>query len=367
MAERSEYALETKATGLIEAPVLDYRPPKPKGPAPKIALIGAGGISFAHLDAYRTAGWEVAAICSRTFASADKRRDEFYPDAAATTDFKALLQRDDIAIFDITPHPDERLPLIAAALKAGKHVLSQKPFVTDLADGERLVRLADVAGVKLAVNQNGRWAPHMAWMRAAVRGGLIGDVISCHTAIHWDHGWIKGTAFEDVRDIVLYDFGIHWFDFLCSIASTRANSVMAQRAVAKGQTVRPPLLASALVGFENMQASLIFDAAVAQGPLDETYIGGTKGTLVSRGPNLGEQTVELHTADGVGRPVLEGKWFNDGFAGAMGELMCAIEDDREPENGARGNLESLALCFAAIAAADKGREVRPGTVRRLPS
>ena len=51
----------------------------------------------------------------------------------------------------------------------------------------------------------------------------------------------------------------------------------------------------------------------------------------------------------------------------MGELSCAIEDDREPANGARENLRSLALCFAAIASARERREVRVGEATRLPA
>ena len=42
------------------------------------------------------------------------------------------------------------------AIRAGKHILSQKPFVTDLAVGKKLVAAAERRGVKLAVNQNGR-------------------------------------------------------------------------------------------------------------------------------------------------------------------------------------------------------------------
>jgi hypothetical protein len=50
----------------------------------------------------------------------------------------------------------------------------------------------------------------------------------------------------------------------------------------------------------------------------------------------------------------------------MGELLCAIEEGREPMNGARDNLNSLALCFAAIAAATDVQPKVPGEVRRLP-
>ena len=63
---------------------------------------------------------------------------------------------------------------------------------------------------------------------------------------------------------------------------------------------------------------------------------------------LGHQAVELFTEAGLARPLLTGSWFNDGFAGAMGELLCSIEDGREPLNSARGNLSSLKLCQAAL-------------------
>ena len=62
---------------------------------------------------------------------------------------------------------------------------------------------------------------------------------------------------------------------------------------------------------------------------------------------------------------LDGVWFDDGFAGAMGELLCAIEEDREPENSARRNLPSLELCFAAVASADAGTPVVVGEAEKV--
>ena len=132
MADRDDYALRSGAAAEVEAPALPYRPPQPRQPH-RIALVGAGGISFAHLDAYRRMGWDVAAICSRDPAKAEARRDEFYPGALATSDHAALLARADIDVVDLTPHPEERVPLIEQALRAGKHVLSPEA----LRDGPR--------------------------------------------------------------------------------------------------------------------------------------------------------------------------------------------------------------------------------------
>jgi predicted dehydrogenase len=244
-------------------------------------------------------------------------------------------------------------------------VLSQKPFVLDLAEGRLLVDLARAKGVKLAVNQNGRWSPHMAWMRAAVRAGLVGEVISLHASVHWNHGWIAGTPFEKIEDLILYDFGIHWFDLVQSIVGGRVQSIFASAGMASGLGAKAPLLAQALIRLDRGQASLVFDGATAFGPRDATVITGTKGTLTSDGPDLGRQAVTLTTAAGRARPKLSGTWFNDGFRGAMGALLVAIEDDTEPENGAEENLQSLALAFAAIRSRRTGQEVRLGAATRL--
>ena len=52
------------------------------------------------------------------------------------------------------------------------------------------------------------------------------------------------------------------------------------------------------------------------------------------------------------------------MAGAMGELLCAIEEKREPENSAANNLRSIALCFAALESSRSGRVEVPGNIFR---
>jgi len=151
-----------------------------------------------------------------------------------------------------------------------------------------------------------------------------------------------------------------------TLIGNRAVSVFATRAHAASQTMRPPLLAQALVAFSGGQASLVFDGYTRYGALDTTYVAGTAGSLSSAGPNLGEQSVTLSTAAGVAIPALQGTWFKDGFHGAMAELLCAIEEGREPANSARSSLMGLALCFAAIASAMAGAPVPVGSVRRVP-
>jgi predicted dehydrogenase len=365
----SGYGLSGASAGReISLPALPYFPPRPKFYRPKIALIGCGGISEYHLRAYRKMGLEVVALCDRDLARAEKRRDEFYPDAGVFRDAADILRRDEIEVVDLALHPAERVETIENALLAGKHVLSQKPFVLALAAGERLVALAEAKNRKLAVNQNGRWAPHFSYLAAAVDAGLVGEVASVDFMLQWDHTWTTGTAFEEMHHLVLFDFGIHWFDMVARLMPGRAaRRVWASVEKAAFQVMKPPLLGHVGIDYAGAQVRLNFNGHVQHGQEDRTVVCGSRGTLRSFGPSLSEQVVTLDTAEGHGTARLDGTWFESGFEGAMGELLCAIEEDRPPGHSARQNLDTLALCFAALASADSGDPKVPGTERSVRS
>jgi predicted dehydrogenase len=347
---------------------LPYRPQSPRGYSPNIGLIGCGGITHYHLRAYTAAKFQVSAVCDLDVAKAESRRQEFYPAAKVYTDYKELLADDTIEVVDISTHPPERPPIIEAALRAGKHVLSQKPFVLDLDEGERLIEVAQKMNRRLAVNQNGRWAPHFSYARQVVNAGCIGDVFGAHLSCHWDHTWVQGSEFEKVKHLILYDYAIHWFDIVrCLLKGKKVKRVFASTARAPGQQLMPDLLAQALIEFDEAQATLAFDASLPHGSQERTFLSGTTGSLYSVGSGNQEQELTVNTSAGSWTPKLVGKWFPDGFHGTMGELLCAIEEGRETTINAEDNLRSLELCFAAIHSAETGQPVIPGAIRRLPS
>ena len=175
--------------------------------------------------------------------------------------------------------------------------------------------------------------------------------------VHWDHTWIAGTPFEKIHDIIFYDFAIHWFDFVATLLGERkATRVHASKTRALGQTMAPPMLAQSLIEFEGGQASLVFDAHLPYGAQDTTYVGGTRGSILSQWAEFGRAKSDALFGKRHAKPKLKGSWFPGGFAGTMGELLCAIEENRAPQNNARDNLKSLELCFAAIEASTVARQ-----------
>ena len=275
------------------------------------------------------------------------------------------LARDDIEVVDLTPHPAERLALIEAALAAGKHVLSQKPFVLDLDEGARLCDLADAKGVRLAVNQNGRWAPHLAWMREAVHAGLIGGgavlrrLDPLGPRLDRRHA-VRGDRRPDPLRLRRALVRLPGEPAACA----RPRSLRARRAPPArrcGRRCSPRRSSTSRAGRRRSPSTGRRGSARRTGPSS----AAARGRSTSRGPDLGKQEVTLATAAGMARPRLEGTWFKEGFAGTMGALLKAVEDGAEPPNAARGNLDALALVFAAIASARRGEPVAPGSVRSL--
>ena len=98
------------------------------------------------------------------------------------------------------------------------------------------------------------------------------------------------------------------------------------------------------------------------------WIHGSEGTIrgsgARLGPTPGSEWLELEREGGTTRFELDGSWHTNGFAGALGELVTAIAEGREPYNSARHNLLSLELTLAACRSADDdGRPVVIGALR----
>jgi predicted dehydrogenase len=336
---------------------LDYKPRFPAEYRPGIGIIGCGGIvKFAHLPAYAKYGLNVVGVYDvRPEATAGVQ--EQFGVKQVFTDLDELLAHPDIQVVDIATHPEQRIPLMRRALAAGKHILAQKPLALDVAEAHTVVGEARERGLTIAVNQNGRWAP--AWRVATllVQQGAIGDVLAVTHMYDMRFSWIPGSVFDNIQHFAIYDYSVHWIDITrCWLEGHTPSTVRAR----DYRTPNQPDNAKANWG---MWAEFSYDSgasAMIRGVGCSTsrqhghpfWIHGTAGTI--RGNVLGvNDWIELEQDSVTCRYQLDGAWFNDGFAGAMGELLCAIAEQREPYNAAHHNLLSLQMTLAACESADR--------------
>jgi predicted dehydrogenase len=338
---------------------LDVRPRFPAHYRPKIGIIGVGAIvRQAHLPAYRKYGVEVAAVYDIDPAKTGGVVEEFGVGRVAA-DVDDLLGDPTIEVVDIATFPDVRAPLIEQALAAGKHVLSQKPLATSVTTARHLIEVAARTGCRLAVNHNGRWAPSWRAATLLVNQGAIGRVVSVTHLLDRSFRWTIGTHFERVPHWAIYDYAVHWFDITrCWLEERRPLAV-------RGRDYRTPNQPPASLTPWGVTVEVIFDdgaTAVIRSTGSEPapsdghpfFIVGTHGKI--RGSVLGNDYVEAERGADRRQYELTGAWFPDGFAGTMGELCCAIAEDREPFNSARHNLPALQMTLAACRSAERDGE-----------
>src|ERR1700719_1615969 len=131
-------------------PQLDYKPKLPRNLDQGIGIIGAGGIvNYAHLPAYKKAGFKVVGLTDKNHAQAEKTaREHGIPRVYASTD--ELLSDPEIRIADVAVYPDVQLGIVEQVAAAKKHLLCQKPFADEYGKAVRCVDLAQRANVKIA-------------------------------------------------------------------------------------------------------------------------------------------------------------------------------------------------------------------------
>src|ERR1700694_416220 len=128
----------------------------------RIGIIGAGFGAQVHAPGFRSEGWDVAAICSRSREKAEKAAHAAGI-ANVHTDPMELIRRDDLAAVAITTPPGTHHELCIAALKAGEHVLCEKPFATDAKQAAEMRELAEKTRRTAMVNHEFRHTPQRAY------------------------------------------------------------------------------------------------------------------------------------------------------------------------------------------------------------
>ena len=336
---------------------LDYKPRFPENYKPGIGIIGCGAIAkTAHLPAYKKYGQNVVGVYDidlRATAGVDQQ----FGVRKIFGSLEELLADPEIEVVDISTHPIERVPIMKAALLAGKHVLAEKPLAPDLGAAREVTDLAEKQGCLLAVNQSGRWAPPWRVASLLIQQGYLGQP---HAVTHlfdvnmaW---WIPGTVFDKLKNYMIYDYAIHWIDITRSwLEEKRVCGVRARE-------YRTPTQPAHSIAPYGMWIEIVYadgsNAMIRSIGTAETkkgghlfWVHGSKGNL--RGSiQLGSDFVELEHEGGYNRYHLEGAWYVDGFAGAMGELLCSVEEGRQPYNSAQNNLLTLQLTFAACRSSD---------------
>jgi D-apiose dehydrogenase len=155
---------------------------KKSGPL-KVALAGAGMISWFHLTAWRKLGESVrlVAVCDPSVAKASARAKEFsIPNVYG--DAEAMFAAEAIDALDVASPRQSHAAWVDAAAARGIDVLCQKPMTPTLAESEALARRVE-GKARLMVHENWRFRPWFRELKRWIAAGELGDVLLARIAM----------------------------------------------------------------------------------------------------------------------------------------------------------------------------------------
>jgi len=166
----------------------------------RVGMIGYKFMGKAHSNAYRSLPMffpkalkpEMKAICGRN-ASAVQEAAEQLGWNESVTDWRELIQRDDIDLIDINAPSDAHKEIAIAAAKAGKHIFCEKPLALTLADAREMLQAAEDAGVRHMVGFNYRFSPAVRLAKKLIDSGRLGQIY--HFRAWFLQDWIMDPQF----------------------------------------------------------------------------------------------------------------------------------------------------------------------------
>jgi predicted dehydrogenase len=146
------------------------------GPVTRVGIIGVGQIGQRHLDTYRTIpGANVVAICGRRESQVQEVAGR-YGISRAYTDYRQLLDQQDIEAVDVCLHNQLHRPVTIAALQAGKHVYCEKPMAGTYADAAAMLETAKQTGRMLAIQLMSLFYEKNRAARLIIDQGWLGHI-----------------------------------------------------------------------------------------------------------------------------------------------------------------------------------------------
>jgi predicted dehydrogenase len=289
--------------------------PEAGKPALRVAMIGYAFMGAAHSQAWRNAHRffdlpvtpELTVICGRspesTAAAALKMGWSSW-----ATDWREVVQRDDIDVVDICTPGDTHREIALAALEAGKHVLCEKPLANTVAEAEEMVAAAEAAaarGVLSSVGFNYRRVPALALARRLIEQGRVGQIR--HIRAQYMQDWIVDPQFPLVWRLqkdkagsgALGDIGAHIVDMSYFLTGQRLVGVSAR--LETFVTRRPlPEAASGLSASssaDDFGDVTVDDAAVFFGRTDGGALATYEATRFATG-RKNAMRIEINGSDG---------------------------------------------------------------------
>ena len=318
-------------------------------------LIGASTIAEEHvIGALRAAGQEIAAVQS---GSADRARDyaSKHGIPLAQSDLQALLAEPGISAVYISSTNEKHHAQALAAIRAGKHVLCEKPLAMTVAEAADMVRAAEEVGLVFATNHHLRCSGSHRAVRDLIASGRIGRVLSLRLfhAVHLPphlQGWRidnPGAGGGVIPDITVHDADVARF----LLGEDPVTVVAQMSASGMGQGVED----SAMSVWTMPSGAMVLSHESFTHPFAGSglEVHGTEGSIFATGVMTQRPAGEIALVTAQGREAVPYSPHNL-YEQAVQDFVAAVEGRGRPAATGEDGVASLAVALAVREAARSG-------------
>jgi predicted dehydrogenase len=213
----------------------------------RAGIIGTGFIGPVHIEALKRLGVQVNAVCGSTASATECAERWGIPEVYGDYNVDALVKSPNVDVIHITSPNKAHVTQSLKALKAGKHVVCEKPLGMNSRETARVVTAVGKPDAPVfAVNYMCRFFPAILQMRAMVARGDLGKII--HVQGHFFQDWLlhesdynwRLLASEGGKLRAVGDIGTHWIDAVSFILGSRVERVFAHLETFHKTRFRPP-------------------------------------------------------------------------------------------------------------------------------
>ncbi|PGH46724.1 dehydrogenase [Streptomyces sp. Ru87] len=329
-----------------------------------IGLIGAGGIARAHLPAWVELGARVTVFSTDDNAGKLAERYGAHGVVAARS-LDELLARSTAVDICTPTHTHREIAL--TAIRAGKHVVCEKPLALSVEHAREMAEAAEAAGVVLFPAHVVRWFPEYAALAEAVRDGAVGEpAVLRFTRTGAYPVWAPWFADAALSGGILLDQMVHDFDF----AQLLAGPVVRVHAQARGHLEAPAVegCVAASTAVLTHASGAVSHVHGVWGLPDSAFrttfrVAGRDGVLHhdSAQTKAFRVVAQGERARGEGIPATD--LAESPFVAELRDFAAAVTGGGTPRVTARDGLEAVRIAVAAAESARTGRAVELETTQ----
>lgn len=331
----------------------------------KIAMIGVGAISGIYLENITKTFHEIelVGVCDLIRERAEKAQQEYHVPKLYETMHDAFADSEVDIVLNLT-RPYEHFEVTSEALKAGKHVYSEKPLGATLEEGEALAKLAEEKGLMLGGAPDTFLGAGIQTCRELIDKGMIGDPIgaAAFMVCRGHESWHPDPAFYyQFGGGPMMDMGPYYVTALVNLlggvkgVTGVTKSSFPKRVITsephRGEIVdvEVPTYVTGILDFESGATGTIFttfDVHYKQQARFELY--GSEGTLLIPDPNyFGGQIQLLRPEDGEYREIpLMFDYKENSRALGLADMAKALQTGREFRADVQQTLHVLEILTA---------------------